>query len=368
MPDVFAVPVFFIVFRETLETVIVVSVLLSFLKQQLVPDRDRNVYKKLRNQIWFGTLVGFVICLIIGCGMIGAFYGIGTDSWGSTEYIWEGVFALIASVIIALMGAALLRISKMQAKWRIKLAKALEAKDNKHAKLGNRFKAWAEKYAMFLLPFITILREGIEAIVFIGGVSLGLEASSIPLPTVCGLAAGCAVGFIIYKGGNMAPLQFFLIVSTCFLYLVAAGLFSRGIWYLEADSWNKATGGDAAENGSGPGSYDIRRSVWHVNCCNPELNGGGGWGIFNALLGWQNSATYGSVIGYNVFWIVVIAGLVLLRFKETKGRYPPTKARAGDRAAVPMKSSDDGTSSGSVDPAEEKLVHGSKSAEVASQA
>lgn len=24
-------------------------------------------------------------------------------------------------------------------------------------------------------------------------------------------------------------------------------------------------GGDAAELGSGPGSYDIRRSVWHVN-------------------------------------------------------------------------------------------------------
>ena len=51
MPEVFAVPIFFIVFRETLETTIVVSVLLSFLKQQLGPDRDKNVYKKLRNQV-----------------------------------------------------------------------------------------------------------------------------------------------------------------------------------------------------------------------------------------------------------------------------------------------------------------------------
>lgn len=51
MPNVFAVPVFFIVFRETLETSIIVSVLLSFLKQQLGPDRDRTVYKKLRNQV-----------------------------------------------------------------------------------------------------------------------------------------------------------------------------------------------------------------------------------------------------------------------------------------------------------------------------
>ncbi|OAP56203.1 hypothetical protein AYL99_09382 [Fonsecaea erecta] len=357
MPQVFALPVFFIVFRETLETTIVVSILLSFLKQQLGPDRDKTVYKKLRNQIWYGVLVGFVLCLIIGCGMIGAFYGIGTNTWGTTEDVWEGVFALIASIIIAIMGAALLRVSKMQAKWRVKLAKALEAKDNRHGKLSGRIKSWAEKYAMFLLPFITILREGIEAIVFIGGVSLGVQASSIPLPTVCGLAAGCAVGFIIYKGGNMAPLQIFLIASTCFLYLVAAGLFSRSIWYFETHAYNRASGGDAAENGSGPGSYDIRDSVWHVNCCNPVLNGGGGWGIFNALLGWQNSATYGSVIGYNVFWIVVMAGFVLLRFKETKGHYPFMKSRAATDVAVTEERSSDGESSG-FGPAEEKVVVG----------
>jgi high-affinity iron transporter len=288
--------------------------------------------------------------------MIGAFYGIGTDSWGSTEDVWEGVFSMIASIIIALMGAALLRVSKMQAKWRVKLAKALEAKDNKHAKFGSRFKALAEKYAMFLLPFITVLREGIEAIVFIGGVSLGVQASSIPLPTVCGLLAGCAVGFIIYKGGNAAPLQLFLIASTCFLYLVAAGLFSRSVWYFENNAWNKITGGDASENGSGPGSYDIRASVWHVNCCNPELNGGGGWGIFNALLGWQNSATYGSVIAYNVFWIFTIAGFVLLRIKETRGRLPFQKSRGNVGAVVEKQGSD--AESSTAEPIEEKTVTG----------
>jgi high-affinity iron transporter len=226
-------------------------------------------------QIWWGTLVGFILCLIIGCSLIGVFYGLGKDNWSGIEAIWEGTFSIVASIIITLMGAALLRVSKMQAKWRLKLAKALESKANSplhHNKVGeattfrHRLKLWAEKYAMFMLPFITILREGLEAIVFIGGVSLGLPASAIPLATVVGLLAGCAVGFLIYRFGNMAPLQMFLIISTCFLYLVAAGLFSRGIWSLESDAWNKLTGGDAAENGSGPGSYDIRKSVWHVNC------------------------------------------------------------------------------------------------------
>lgn len=54
--DVFAVPVFFVVFRETLETVIIVSVLLAFLKQTLDgPSRDVVVYKKLVRQVMLSS-------------------------------------------------------------------------------------------------------------------------------------------------------------------------------------------------------------------------------------------------------------------------------------------------------------------------
>jgi high-affinity iron transporter len=67
------------------------------------------------------------------------------------------------------------------------------------------------------------------------------------------------------RGGASSNIQVFLTVSTCFLYLVAAGLFSRGVWYLEANQWNKVVGTDAAELGAGAGSYDIDKSVWHVN-------------------------------------------------------------------------------------------------------
>lgn len=280
--------------------------------------------------------------------MIAVFYTVGKDAWSGTEAVWEGVFSLVASIIISIMGVALLRVSKMQAKWRVKLAKALEANDKdiaRSGKLGVRVKAWCEKYALFILPFITILREGLEAIVFIGGISLGLPASSIPLAAIVGLACGFLVGFLIYKGGNAAPLQLFLIASTGFLYLVAAGLFSRAIWYLEANTWNKLTGGDAAENGSGPGSYDIRQSVWHVNCCNPSLNGGGGWGIFNAILGWQNSATYGSVIGYNLYWLAVITGFVALRWREKRGSWPFLKQKNAIAEPVIERKESDSTSS-----------------------
>lgn len=68
----------------------------------------------------------------------------------------------------------------------------------------------------------------------------------------------------------MARLQPFLVASTCLLYLVAAGLFSRAIWLIEQQQWNKVVGGDAAELGDGPGSYDIDRSIWHVNVSSPN--------------------------------------------------------------------------------------------------
>uniref|UniRef100_A0A0D2XKL3 Uncharacterized protein n=1 Tax=Fusarium oxysporum (strain Fo5176) TaxID=660025 RepID=A0A0D2XKL3_FUSOF len=226
MLDLFSVPVFVVVFRETLETAIIVSVLLAFLKQTLDgSQRDAGIYKTLR-----------------------------------TQYYYEGVFSLISAIIITIMGGALLRVGKMEDKWRAKLAKAIETPvtaQGKRAWLVNLF----EKYAMFVLPFITVLRE--------------------------------------------------------------AGLFSRAIWLFEQQQWNKVVGGDAAELGDGPGSYDIDRSIWH--CCNPQLNGGGGWAILNAVVGWNNSATYGSVLAYNLYWVFVIAQFSLMSFKEDHGHYPLLK-------------------------------------------
>jgi high-affinity iron transporter len=50
--NVFAVPIFFVIFRETLETMIIISVLLAFLKQTLDgPNRDVVMYRRLCKQV-----------------------------------------------------------------------------------------------------------------------------------------------------------------------------------------------------------------------------------------------------------------------------------------------------------------------------
>ena len=52
MANVFNVQIFFVVLREALETVVIVSVLLAFLKQGLGGSaNDPTVYKKRRREV-----------------------------------------------------------------------------------------------------------------------------------------------------------------------------------------------------------------------------------------------------------------------------------------------------------------------------
>lgn len=74
--------------------------------------------------------------------------------------------------------------------------------------------------------------------------------------------------------------------------------------------------------------YPLASRLSLLQCCNPELNGGGGWGIFNALLGWTNSATYGTVISYNCYWIAIIVTFIAMRYNEGNGHWPFMKPKA----------------------------------------
>ena len=105
--------------------------LLAFLKQTLGSEHDSIVHKRLVRQVWYGVGAGILICLVICAGVIGTFYTAGRNTFDKAENIWEGAFAILASVIITLMGAALLRVSKLQDKWRVKISKVLEQKDSK---------------------------------------------------------------------------------------------------------------------------------------------------------------------------------------------------------------------------------------------
>ena len=78
------------------------------------------------------------------------------------------------------MGVAFLKMDRARIKWRVKLASAFE-KSHGHAIAHRRVEdgtltgddkkeGSGGKWALFMLPFVTVLREGLEAVVFVGGV------------------------------------------------------------------------------------------------------------------------------------------------------------------------------------------------------
>ncbi|KAF8588812.1 Ftr1 protein [Ramaria rubella] len=373
--NLFSIPIFFIVFRETLEASIIVSVLLGLVEQIVrrpnsnpaispnyvhsphngndnenvqpelprtphsdieekehekdkegaTPDsgsaevvepedegeRTRRLVKKLRWQIFLGAILGFFIALSVGAAFIAVWFTQAADLWAKSEDLWEGVFSLIAAIIIFVMGITMLKMDRAKAKWKVKLQRAFEGKH-----VDNR--TLTGKWVLFILPFITVLREGMEAVVFVGGVSLGQPATAIPIAAIVGIICGLVVGYLIYAFSSRTSLSIFLIVMTNLLLLIGSGLFSKAIGFFQTHAFNVLLGADVDDSGGdGPGSYEVTGNVWHLDCCNPENDlDGQGWSIFNALFGWTNSATQGTVLAYVFYWIAVVVALVFLKFRE----------------------------------------------------
>lgn len=151
-----------------------------------------------------------------------------------------------------------------------------------------------------------------EAVVFVGGVSLGQSATSIPIAAIVGIICGLTCGFLIYQFASRSSmkccyhlpiiqayaffwtaLSVFLVVMTNFILLIGAGLFSKAVGAFEQHAFNTLLGADVDDaGGTGPGSYRVQGNVWHLDCCSPENKfGNSGWSIFNAIFGWTNNAT-----------------------------------------------------------------------------
>jgi high-affinity iron transporter len=135
--NLFSVPIFFIVFRETLEAAIIVSVLLG-LAQQIVRDdneslsnpstsseppeptpsddseaQKRRLIKRLRFhvspspplllgssanllQVLLGAALGFLIALSVGAAFIAVWFTKAADLWEKSEDLWEGTFSSLS--------------------------------------------------------------------------------------------------------------------------------------------------------------------------------------------------------------------------------------------------------------------------------
>jgi len=59
----------------------------------------------------------------------------------------------------------MLKSNRMHEKWKLKLSRRLERDDETKAE------AMHSRYGLMLIPLVTVLREGLEACIFMGGVN-----------------------------------------------------------------------------------------------------------------------------------------------------------------------------------------------------
>jgi high-affinity iron transporter len=345
MVELFSIPMFFILFRETLEAAIIVSILLSFIDRIDLPSLEQvdveKVRSKFKKMVWIGTAIGLIVTLIVGGTVISIFYISGRNLWdGAAEYLWEAVFGFIACIFITLTAISMLKSHDLTEKLQAKLQRKIEESaddsispseresilppggetstiysgsseeliESKLNKLGS-----GASHAFFWIPFLTVLREGVETLLFVGGVAISEPPSSIPLAALFGLILGLAVGAFIHYGGSKLTLHWFFVICSYVLLLIAAGLLSKSEGLLEDYAWSFQVAVDPER--SGAQFFDPRKNIWSLPCCKRS---NGAWGVFSALLGWRDVATIGTVVIYICYWVVVTVGLVLMRYYKLK--------------------------------------------------
>ncbi|CAG8742527.1 452_t:CDS:2, partial [Funneliformis caledonium] len=145
-----------------------------------------------------------------------------------------------------------------------------------------------------LLAFTVVGREALEAFIFVAGIGFHEPPSGLPIPAVLGLILGIFLGYLVYKGSNRISLKLFFMLACTLLFFIGAGFFSNSIYQFQT-------------------SLNSREIIlWKLNCCDPNDNVG--WNIAKSLFGWQNKATLGGFVSYIIYWVIVIAGILIINY------------------------------------------------------
>ncbi len=208
------IPALLIMFRESLEAVLVAGIVLGFLQ--------KTGQRQVRGKVWLGIAAG-VAASILGAAL---FHLLAGGFEGRSEQIFEAVTMLAGA---ALMTTVIIWVARRGGS-----REELEAQAARSARGGG--------WSLFLLVFVSILREGTEAVLFLaaaGAESMGSASSGSRSPTgtpawalvggFAGLAAAIVLGALLMRASRRVGMRTFFTVTNVLLVLFAAGLVSRAV-------------------------------------------------------------------------------------------------------------------------------------------
>lgn len=195
---------FFIMFRETFEAALIIGIVAGFLAKT---NRET-----LNKYIFYGILSG-LIASIAGAFIFKIVAG-GFE--GQSEQIFEGTTMIIGAILLSTMIL-----------WMIKNSNVKNQIENKLTNPESGIKV-----EIFLLVFVSVLREGVESVIFLNAASFASKSGNMP-GAVMGIILAAVLGYAVYKGFVKLNIRrFFTIINLLFI-LFAASLVSHGIGEFE---------------------------------------------------------------------------------------------------------------------------------------
>lgn len=200
---------FLIMLREGFEAALVVAIVFAYLKK--IDRRD------LFGPVWLGVGVGAASATAIGLGI----------HWTIGEL--EGEARLVAFAIISLLAAAMLT-------WMIFWMRRQSAsiKGDLQHRVESAIGSGRAGQGVLLVAFFAVLREGIEAALFLIAATVDADGNDVLVGGIAGLLAAGVLGAMVYAGGRRLPMRAFFRITGMLLILFAAGLCAKAVFFLQA--------------------------------------------------------------------------------------------------------------------------------------
>ena len=145
------------------------------------------------------------------------------------------------------------------------------------------------RLGVVLAAFVAVLREGLEASLFLVAVATGENGTQVLIGGLAGLAIALVAGWLVVVGGRRMPMKQFFTVTGVVLIVFAAGLLARAVMFLQS----AGTAMIATAN-----VYDVTRFEW--------LTASTETGKFlAAMTGWDPRPSVLQVVAWLVYMIVV---------------------------------------------------------------
>jgi high-affinity iron transporter len=273
-----------IMVREGFEAALVVAIVFAYLRKLGRLDLSRAV--------WGGVAAAVAISLIVGVVVHTTVGGLEGDA---RMRAFAAISALAAGVLTWMIF------------WMRRQSRLIKG-DLEH-KVDAALRSERIGFALAGVALVAVLREGIEAALFLLAVGTDEDGSGVLLGAFIGLAIASLLAYAVYWGGRKMPMKAFFAVTGVVLIVFAAGLVARTVMFLQIS-------GDLGSLNLN-GVYDLTSVHWLTN--------GSEVGKFlGAMFGWDPRPSIEQVVAYLAYLVPV----TILFLRPTRPQAPAPTAPA----------------------------------------